>query len=244
MKNRIAFVSALVLMMLVVLAQSGLAQSQHGTTASIPIPRQASALPLFRVTSPIAGSVVANDPASSCGARTCCPGCKTIVTIPCTGGACKPGAGLQVNTIPAPLNSTQSAPVDAAPPAAAANDAKEQPKPAAPVTSWVHFANAPVNSAFYFVQGAAQELWLKTSTNIASHLVSGQAIQVPDDAAITVVSQGIGFDKVPLNSTFYFLLDAQRSRPWIKASSTTAANPRDGKEYPIRSGLVALATLP
>jgi hypothetical protein len=158
------------------------------------------------------------------------------VTVTCSGGGCKRGLSYQIGTVASPVSPTQSTPGDAAPPAQAGDDGKEQSKP----TNWVQFADVPVNSTFYFAHGRPEDLWLKRSTNLASQVVSGRAVQVRDGAMIQVVSQGVDFEKVPLKATFYFLLDVKQVHPWIKASSTTAINLRDRRVYSIRSGLVTL----
>ncbi len=191
----------------------------------------------------VASPVVANPPASGgCSSKPPCCGCKTTVTFTCTGCASNKSTALQISPASSPASFSKSIPGDEAASAQAGDNNKEQTKLDA--ADSLRFANTPVHSTFYFADGRPEGLWLKVSTNSARRLVGGHAVQINRDETVQFVSQGVDFHKVPLNSTFYFLPDAEQARPWIKAAATTATNPRDGRTYAIRSGLVTLANSP
>jgi hypothetical protein len=164
------------------------------------------------------------------------------VTIACAGSASDKVSAWQISTTSSPADSSKSIPAVNGAPAQASNDDMEQTEPGG--TNLLRFADAPVNSTFYFAQGLREDLWLKSSTNSARRLAGGDAVQIDRDATVLAVSQGVDYYKVPLHSTFYFLPDTKQVRPWIKTSRTTATNPRDGKTYVIRNGLVSLANSP
>jgi len=217
--------------MAVIWTQAGLSQSRVAIDVPIAAPSRAVVSPVTK-----------GPPVSSGCSKSGCCGCKPTVTITCTGNSSNKATALQISPAGSPADFSKSIPAGDGTSAQAGDDNKERTKPDA--ADSLRFAETPVHATFYFAQKRPEGLWLKVSTNSARRLVSGRAVPINGDETILFVSQGVDFHEVPLNSTFYFLPDAERERPWIKATATTATNPRDGKTYAIRSGLVSRANSP
>jgi len=163
------------------------------------------------------------------------PGIVHASRAPGTTPALQPGWNDLVNFTPCPPDPTNSLDTNASP----EKPGEDTDKPVA-TANLVRFADLPTNAICNLTNGPPGEHWVKTSGNVATQIATSRPQKMATNEMVEFVLQATNFINVPLNGTFYFLVDANQEQPWIKLSPTNAANVKSWQRAAVRPGLVTV----